>query len=198
MDYPEYIKINNKEYKINTDFRVAIRCNQIAQDEMIKDYERALAIICLLFGTKAMDDCEKQPELYEKFLKAALKYLSCEKEQEKNKEQPDMDFIEDQGYIASSFEYDYKYNPYEKEHVHWYKYMNDLNNLSNDEFGMCCILNRVRNLRNIKLSEIKDSKQREKIKKAQEKFALKKYKKEFNLTKQQEKSMEELNKILGL
>ena len=198
MNYPEYVKIGGKEYKINTDFRIAIKCNQLAEDDSIKDYERALGIICMLFGNKAIDDAQENPELYEKFLKVGLKYLSCEKEIEKTNETPDMDFVEDEGYIRSSFQYDYQYDPYEKDYVHWYKYMNDLKNLSDDEFGICCVLSRVRNLRRIKLNEIKDSKEREKIRKAQEKVALKKNKKEYNLTEAQEKSMEELNKLIGL
>ena len=48
--YPEYAEVNGKRYKINTDFRVAIECNRIAQDNTIGDYERALAIIYTLFG----------------------------------------------------------------------------------------------------------------------------------------------------
>ena len=198
MNYPEYIKINGKEYKINTDFRVAIKCNEIAEDKTIKDYERAVGIIYVLFGDEALNDAEKNPELYQKFLNGALKYLVCGKELEQKKEQPDMDFIEDEGYIRSSFQYDYKYDPYEKDYVHWYKYMNDLNNLSNDEFGICCVLSRIRNIRTADLSKIKDSKERNRMKEAQDRVALKKYSKEYNLTKEQEKSMEELNKIIGL
>lgn len=196
-EYPEYVRIEGKEYKINTDFRVAIECNQVCESD-VNQFERALAVIYLLFGEEAMNDCENNPALYEKFMKAAMKYLLCGKEKEKNPEKPDMDFVEDEGYIRSSFQYDYKYDPYEMKYVHWFKYMNDLNNLSNSEMGDCCVLNRVRNLRNIKLNEIKDSKEREKIRKSQERFALKKYKKEYNLTEEQEKSMEELNKIIGL
>ena len=48
-NYPEYAEINDKKYKINTDFRVAIECQNIATDESISDYERALAIIYKLF-----------------------------------------------------------------------------------------------------------------------------------------------------
>lgn len=73
-----------------------------------------------------------------------------------------------------------------------------MNGLSNSEMGNCCVLNRVRNLRNFDVSTIKDSKERQKIAKAKESVALKKYKKENNLTKEQEESMNRLNEILGL
>ena len=82
--------------------------------------------------------------------------------------------------------------------MHWWKFNNLINGLSNSELGNCCVLNRVRNLRNYDVSEIKDKKQRDKIIEAKEKVALKKYKKENNITAEQEKSMQELNKILGL
>ena len=60
------------------------------------------------------------------------------------------------------------------------------------------MLNRIRDLRNLDLKTIKDSKERQKIAKAKERVALKKYKKENHLTKEQEESMERLNKIIGL
>ena len=50
MNNPEYVKVDNKVYKINTDFRVAIECNRIAEDENIGEIERPLAIIYKLFG----------------------------------------------------------------------------------------------------------------------------------------------------
>ena len=58
MNYPEYVKIDNKKYKINTDFRVAIECNEIATDENISDFERALAIIYKLFGNDGINDTD--------------------------------------------------------------------------------------------------------------------------------------------
>ena len=45
MNNPEYVKVGDKKYKINTDFRVAIECNNIAQDDSIGNTERPLAII---------------------------------------------------------------------------------------------------------------------------------------------------------
>ena len=49
-NYPEYVEVKGKRYKINTDFRVAIECNRIAEDETIGDFERVLGIIYTLFG----------------------------------------------------------------------------------------------------------------------------------------------------
>ena len=188
------IQIGETIYEANTDFRVAIECNKIATDETIGDCERALGIICTVFGSKGLDN----PSHYEKLLNWIKKWLLCGKEMVDSKEQPDMDYIEDKALIRSSFIYDYKYNPYDMEYLSWEDFYNDLNNLSNSEFGNCCVLNRVRNLRNYDISQIKDSKERQKMAKAKEQVALKKYKKENNLTKEQEESMERINKIIGL
>ena len=50
MDYPECTIVNGKKYKINTDFRNALECEKISQDNNINDIERAFAIIYVLFG----------------------------------------------------------------------------------------------------------------------------------------------------
>ena len=80
--------------------------------------------------------------------------------------------------------------------MHWYKFSNLINGLSNSELGNCCILNNVRNLRNLDASKIEDSKERKKILDAQKYWALNKQ--EYALTQEQQKSMETLNKLIGL
>ena len=91
MIYPKFIEVNGKRYPINTDFRVAIECNRVAEDDSITDIERALGVICLLFGEEALEDTEN----YEKLLELAQKYLRCGKEEIDNgTEKPDMDYID--------------------------------------------------------------------------------------------------------
>ena len=48
--YPEYMEIDGKDYKINTDYRVALACFRAINDDEINDTERSLAIITLLLG----------------------------------------------------------------------------------------------------------------------------------------------------
>ena len=193
-NYPEYAEINDKRYKINTDFRVAIECQNIATDESISDYERALAIIYKLFGDDGIDDFNN----YDKLLEIAIKYLSCGKEVDNKNEEPDMDFVQDKGYIESSFKYDYKYNPYKLEYLHWYEFYNDFSNLSNSEMGNCCVLNRIRNLRNYDTKEIKDPKERKKVEEAKKQVALKKEHKKREFSEKEQKNMEEFYKSIGL
>ena len=191
-NYPEYVEVNGRKYKINTDFRIAIRCNQIATDETIGDFERALGIIVTLFG----EDSINYQEDYETLLKLAKKYLSCGKELENTNEEPDMDYIEDYSYIKTSFRSDYGIN-LDKESMHWWEFYDLMNGLSNSEIGNCCILNRIRNLRNYDISKIEDQQERNEIIKAKNQVALNKHKKETEITKKQQQSVDEFYKALG-
>lgn len=193
MKCPQYVEIDNKRYKINTSYRIAIKCNEIATDNSISDYERALAIIYVLFGDKGLKDSKN----HNKLLELAMKYLSCGKEIEKTDEKPDMDYVEDMDYIEASFMSDYGID-ITKEDMDWYKFTNLLNGLSSSELGNSCILNRIRAIRNYDLSQIKDRKERQKMAKLKKQVELKKNKAENNLTQEQEESMERLNKMLGL
>ena len=189
--YPEYVEVEGKQYKINTDFRVAIECGRVAQDDSIEGLERALAIIYLLFGDEGIDT----PEHYEKLLELGKKYLLCGKEYDaKGNENPDMDFIQDMPYIEASFMSDFHIDLDGKE-MHWWKFSKLINGLSNSELGDCCILNRVRNLRNFDVSKIKDSKEKKRIIEAKKLVALKKEKK---VTESQKERVRDFMEKLGI
>lgn len=195
MDYPTYVIVNNHRYDIDTDFRIAIECNQIAQDETIGDFERMLAVLYKLFGEKAI----KCTGDYQMLLELAKKYLSCGKEIEEitaSNDPPDMDYVEDYDYIEASFMSDYHID-LAKEKMHWWKFFKLLNGLSNSDMGNCCILNRIRNIRNMDLRDIQDTKERERARKLKEQVALKKYDKKYNLTQEQEESMRKLDEIIN-
>ena len=198
--YPEYVEIENKRYKINTDFRVALECNRIAEDNSIGDLERALAIIYTLFG----EDGINTPDHYEKLLELAQKYLLCgESVDDFKRQQTDdknnLDFNKCEGLIKSSFKFDYQYDPFAKEYLHWYEFNNDLMNLSTSEFGNCCALNRVLETLNRKPSDIKDTKSKNDLVKTQNELR-KKYCVEHKrkATDEQRKSAENFLKSLGI
>ena len=198
MNNPQYVKVDNKLYKINTDFRIALECNKIAEDESIGNLERAMAIIYKLFGEDGLD-CENQNKL----LELGMKYLLLGREEKSLKNEShdkyELDFNKCVGLIKASFKFDYKYDPYELEYLHWYDFYNDLESLSTSEFGNCCILNRIVSILEQEPKEIKDSKQRQKLIDAQkllkEKYC-KKQKKE--MTKEQEESARAFYKSLGI
>ena len=194
MDYPKYVKIGEKKYKINTDFRVAIECQEIALDDSIGDFERALAIIYKLFGDDGLDDNNN----YEKLLELAQKYLSCGKEiDSKTNEEPDMDFIQDMPYIKASFRSDYNIN-LDDEEMHWWEFYNLINGLSNSEMGNCCVLNRIRNLRTFDTKDIKDPKELDKINEAKKQVALKKREVKKELTYEQKRNIDNFYEKIGI
>lgn len=186
------IKIDDTIYTANTSFRNAIKCNQISQDKSITDIERELGIICTIFGRDGL----MNQEHYDKLINWILDYLE-DGEVIEQVEEPDMDYVEDMDYIEASFMSDYNID-LEESDMDWHKFKNLINGLSYSDEGNCCILNRVRNIRNIDLSTIEDAKTRQKVKDIQDKVALKKNKKEVQLTEEQESSMNALNKIIGI
>lgn len=199
MNKPEYVKVENELYKINTDFRVAIECNRIALDNKIGDAERSMAIIYKLFGEKGLD-CARM----DKLLELGLKYISILNNFE-NASKDDLesrfqlDISKCKGLISSSFKFDYGYDPYELEYLHWYDFYNDLSNLSTSEFGNCCILNRIISVLNQEPKKIKENKERQKLIDAQ-KMLKAKYcvSNEKEMTKEQEESAEKFYELLGL
>lgn len=178
-NYPKFAQIGNKKYKINTDYRIALKCEEIAKSN-VSEEERALAIIYLLFGDEGLKDSQNWNEL----LSIALKYLSCGKKikEDSNKEDDDIDFKQDWSYIKTSFFYDYEIDLEEKQ-MHWWKFFELLSGLSEQ-----CILSRVRFVRNYDISQIKDSKEREKWIKQKEQVALEKE----NIKTAEERRLDEL------
>ena len=198
MNNPEYVKVDGKLYKINTDFRVALECNNIAEDKTIGEYERALAIIYKLFGEDGLD-CENQNKLLELGMKYLLLGNDKKELKNENKEKYELDFNKCIGLIKASFKFDYKYDPYELEYLHWYDFYNDLESLSTSEFGNCCILNRITSILNQEPKEIKDNKARQKLIEAQKLLSQKYCKQqEVKMTKEQEESAKAFYKSLGI
>lgn len=194
MNLPEYVEIEGKRYKINTDFRVAIDCNEIALDTTIDDEERALAIIYKLYGKQGLFDTKN----HQKLLELAQKYLACGKELD-TKGTPDMDFKQDYSLIWTSFMSDFNGLDIDKVKIHWWKFNDMISGLSNSELGNCCLLNKIRYIRNKKLSEIKDPKERQEMAELQRIWALKKYQRpKKEPTDEQKKNQLEFLKAIGI
>ena len=198
MNKPQYVKVGDNKYKINTDFRTALECNKIAKDKSIKDLERAMAIIYKLFGEDGLN-CKDQ----EKLLDLAVKYLRVGRDidikESSDKEKYELDFDKCKGLIKSSFKFDYQYDPYELDYLHWYDFYNDLENLSTSEFGTCCALNRIRVILDQDPKSIKDSKQRKSLVDSQ-KLLKQLYctTEQPQLTKEQEENANNFYKALGI
>lgn len=160
MTYPEYAEVDGIRYKINTDFRVALRCFDVIDDTSICDEERALAVIFLLFG-------EVPTNQLEDFLRIAGDYLRCgEKEATQESHNRDMDFTADEKYIAASFMSDYQID-LSRVDMHFWQYIHLIQG-----FTERSVMSRVREIRNYDLEELKDPKSRAKMVKAKEAVAL--------------------------
>lgn len=119
-EYPRFIEVNDTKYEINTDFRIALECDEIWKDNTIGDYEKILAVIYKLLGEKALDDIANDKLNVEKTLNLVIKYLQCGKNQDDlvNDEEPTLNFKQDIGYIRASFMSDYNID-LDREKMHW-------------------------------------------------------------------------------
>lgn len=125
--------------------------------------------MCINFLEKNGLDCTRMDRL----LELGIRYISLLSNEEKrlkinSRDKNDLDISKCEGLIRSSFKFDYKYDPYELEYLHWYDFYNDLANLSTSEFGNCCILNRIVDILNQDPSKIKNNKDRQKLVETQE------------------------------
>ena len=160
MTYPEYAEVAGVKYKINTDFRDALRCFEVIEDERIGDGERALAVIYILFG-------DVPTEHLDVFLRIAGDYLRCgEKENTTVSAKRDIDFNEDEKYISASFMSDYQID-LSKAKMHFWQYINLIQGFTEN-----ALMSRVREVRNYDLEDIKDPKSRAKMAKAKAEVAL--------------------------
>lgn len=160
MTYPEYAEVGGIRYKINTDYRAALRCFEVIEDTAICDEERALAVIYILFGEVPTDHLED-------FLRIAGDYLRCgEKAENQEPGKRDMDFIADEKYIAASFMSDYQID-ISRTDMHFWQYINLVCGFTENS-----LMSRVREVRNYDLDELKDPKSRAKMVKAKEAVAL--------------------------
>lgn len=161
MAYPQYVKIRGEKVKIKTDYRTALRCFDVINNEDISDCERSLAVIFILYGYIPED------ELLSDYLNMAQKFLQCGESIETQQEKTaDMDFNFDRKYINASFMSDYHIDLEQSENMHFWQYCELIQGLTDGS-----ILSRVRYIRNC---DIKDYAQKDRaaVIKAKEELAL--------------------------
>ena len=179
--YPYYAEIDNKQYKINTDYKVALACFEAINDEEITDIERPFALIGLLFGEDA--DIQNTEEA----MRIVKQYLQCGKEEQENETKvPDFDFEYDRDFINASFMSDYNID-LENTPMHWWKFCSLISGLTDTS-----ILNKVRDVRNMDISEIKDTKTKQKLIKQKQRVAI-----PIKHTKEEQKEIDEFESWLN-
>jgi len=188
MDLPEYISIDGVKVKIHTDYRDAIKCQEIMNDKNISNIEKAIGIIYTIFDVGNINISDN----YERWLKAALKYLSAYSTNKHIDNKPmkiDMDYIKDWDLIVASMWRTYGID-INKEKIHWWTFYSLLNGLPSD-----CILNQVRDIRTRDISKEKDREVREKIIELKKVYSLEEDKK---LTLEQAESVKRFYELAGI
>ena len=181
MTYPEYAEVAGVRYKINTDYRVALRCFEVIEDPNTSDEERALAVVFLLFGEVPLEHIDD-------FLRIAGVYLRCgETEEKQASAEKDMDFSADEKYIAASFMSDYKID-ISKEDMHFWQYIYLIQG-----FTERSVMSRIRDIRNYDLAELQDPKARAKMAKAKAAVAL-----PDKFSRDEQRAIEEFEKLFDV
>ena len=181
MRYPEYAEVKGIKYKINTDYRVALRCFDVIEDTSISDEERAFAVVYLLFGEVPIEDMAE-------FLRLAGDYLRCgEKEASQEANERDMDFNADEKYIVASFMSDYRIDLSSVD-MHFWQYIQLIQGFTDK-----AVMSRVRDIRNYDMSELKDPQARAKMAKAKAAVAL-----PDKFSKEEQKAIDEFEKLFDV
>ncbi|MCD7722689.1 MAG: bacteriophage Gp15 family protein [Clostridiales bacterium] len=168
MTYPEYVRIAGEKVKIKTDYRVALKALKVANDSTIGDYERALAVVYIMYGYLPPE------EQFGDYLDMASKFLQCGKSAgETVTVDRDMDLNEDETYISASFLSCYHIDLTAVKHMHFWRFCELITG-----FDDKCIMSRVREIRTCDPNEYAE-KDRHAIYRAKELLALpEKYTKE--------------------
>lgn len=177
--YPEYAEIKGKRYKIDTSYQTSLKCLEVNDNPNISDTERALAIVFLLFGFIPDEDIDL-------FLEKAIIFLQCGEDPATNDDYiKDMDYKKDWKYIVASFMSDYAVD-LSKTNMHFWQFYTLISGLTDKS-----VLNRVRDIRNYDLSDIKDEKFKEKIIKAKKRLSLDKQ----ELTEEEQEKINEFENL---
>ena len=180
--YPKKVRVNDNLYDINTDYKVALKCLEILNNDDLSTIERVYGSLYTLLGFIPKEDEIKA--LYDKM----LLYLGCGETQEQQKSKVnDIDLNYDYDYISASFRSDYNIDIRNTE-MHWYEFVNLISGFTDKT-----IMSRVRDIRNFDMNQIKDPIERSKIMKAKENVALPSVEK---LTYEEQEMLDEFERLL--
>lgn len=149
---PSSVTVDGANYPINTDFRTVLLFLEMWEDDEIPTGYK-LGLMADMFGVDAPSQVWEWINEGEKVdLEETVKVL---------------DFVEDEKYIYSAFMQEYNIDLYEIKYLHWYKFKWLLNGLSDK-----CLLKQIMQIRAMDVYKIKDSEERERLKKIQNQYKL--------------------------
>lgn len=182
MIYPTKMEVNGETYNIDTNYKTALSCFKAINDNKLRNLERAIVVVSLLLGNNVpLEDTQEA-------LDKCATYLRCGRNENPNIDEIDMDYFQDERAIRTSIRQCYHINLNTEENIHWWEYNELIEGLTEET-----LLSKIREIRNWDLSQEKDYKTREKIRKAKEQVALKKQESVF--TDKEKENIDNFKKI---
>ena len=113
---PTTLTIDEKEYKIRTDYRIALTIFEALEDVELKDREKATVMLEILY--------EEIPTNIKEALAKASWFLDGGKQYDEfNKSKKVMDWQQDESIIFSAVNKVAGYETREKEYIHWWTFL---------------------------------------------------------------------------
>lgn len=162
--YPSKLEINNQMYEIDTDFRTWIGLNEAMLDVSM-DSKVRIYLILQIFEKEIPKDYVEMMKAVALFIKG--NFYDKESKGTHQKSRYVFSFTYDADFIIGAFQECYGIDLINIEYLHWWHFLALLNSLNNQ-----CELKQRIYYRSVKLSDIKDRKERNRIRKIQQSIAL--------------------------
>jgi hypothetical protein len=178
---PNEVKINNKKYEINSDFRTSILFELLMQDEEIDSKAKVLQALELYFP--------KVPRDIQKAIEKMLWFYRCGKDIEKSNKKGKGEGVSqiysydfDDEYIYAAFLDQYNINLQKIDYLHWWEFKAMFKALKEDNE-----LVKIMKYRAMDLRDIKDKNEKDFYKKMKEMYKIP--------TKQSKNDKQKINEI---
>lgn len=160
---PRELWVSGRAYPIDTDFRAWIRLTETLLDPRLEDLKKAAA--CLALYQKAPADLPEALTALLEFYRAGA--LPAKKGGKGPGGRPVFSYTYDGGYLLAAFRQAYRMDLLTLPYLHWWEFRWLFDGLPED-----CELKRRMAYRSIRLSDIKDKKQRQRMRRIQQAIAL--------------------------
>ena len=176
---PTALEIDGKEYDIRTDYRVVLTIFQAMNDPELTDEEKAMVILYSLFVEEVPENVQEALDKAGWFMDGGQSFRSNEKRV--------MDWEQDEQMIFSAVNKVAGFETRTTEYIHWWTFLGFFNEIEEGLFSTVVHIRQKRN-RGKKL----DKTEEEFYKRNRELVNLKK-----RLSKKEQASLDEVNKLLG-
>jgi hypothetical protein len=163
---PTTVNIGNKEYEINSDFRISILFELMMQDNELDDKEKIIQALNLYYP-EIPEDINKAVDMLLWFYRGGKDITSNGKGAGRGKIGQIYSFDYDDDYIYSAFLDQYGIDLQDIEYLHWWKFKAMFKSLKEDNEIV-----KIMGYRAMDLSKIKDKEQRAYYKKMKELYKI--------------------------